>query len=67
MREEALYVLRLWCDGGKSRIWRASLMDLRTRQVYPFATVEALQAFIDDRTARVSPEGSEDPEKEERQ
>ena len=51
MRDDALYILRLWCD-GQERIWRASLEDLRTKHREVFANLETLHAFLDERTAR---------------
>lgn len=52
MRKEALYILRLWHDGGNERAWRASLENLRTKHRELFASIEMLHVFLDELTAR---------------
>jgi hypothetical protein len=52
VREEARYVLYLWRDGPGKGAWHASLTDVRTRHVRRFGDTAALQAFLDERTAR---------------
>jgi len=42
------YLLRLWREGTQSP-WRASLQSTSTEEMYHFATVEALFAFLDGR------------------
>lgn len=39
------YLVRLWCD-TRSSPWRASLQNIRTRQVTYFARPEELWAFL---------------------
>jgi hypothetical protein len=39
------YLLRLW-RAGEQHTWRASLQSTATEQVYHFASVEALVAFL---------------------
>lgn len=50
MREEILYSLRLWRDGDAAADWRASLKDMRTREVKHFADLHALAAHLDRKT-----------------
>lgn len=52
MREEMLYILRLWRDEDGEHAWRASLEDVRTKHRELFASVEVLHAFLAERTAR---------------
>jgi hypothetical protein len=40
------YLLRVWRDGPQAP-WRASLQRTTTEQMYHFATIEALFAFLD--------------------
>lgn len=49
MREDALLVLRLWRDGSGADSWRASLTDLRTREVRHFADVRSLTDHLSQR------------------
>lgn len=42
------YLLRLWREGTQAP-WRASLQSTATEQMYHFATLEALFAFLDRR------------------
>lgn len=43
------YLLRLWRDGARSP-WRATLQCTTTEQIFPFATMDSLLAFL---TARL--------------
>lgn len=52
MREDVLYLLRLWRDGRRPEDWRASLEDLRTKERVMFATLASLLDFLDEHTAR---------------
>jgi hypothetical protein len=41
------YLLRLWREGhNRQPLWRASLESAQSREVYHFASVEALFAFL---------------------
>jgi hypothetical protein len=52
----AAYMLRLWQVGdGDSAVWRASLEDPHTGERCAFANQEALFAFLDTLTQRLSP------------
>ncbi len=51
MRDEALYILRLWCDGDAKDDWRYSLENLHTRERQNFARFNDLAAFLAERTA----------------
>lgn len=42
------YLLRLWREGTQTT-WRASLQSTATEQLYHFATIESLFAFLDAR------------------
>ena len=53
MREDALYLLHLWCDSERVEDLRASLENVRTRERTNFASLEALQVFIAERTLRM--------------
>ncbi len=46
MRKEAAYILRLWCDSEYEEPWRASLENLRTRDIKTFADLSKLTAFL---------------------
>lgn len=54
MREDALYLLRIWRDGAHIEDWRASLENVRTRDLVNFASVDLLQSFLDQRTCRTT-------------
>lgn len=54
MREESLYLLRLWRGGDGAGDWRYSLEDLRTREWQNFARFNDLVIFIAERTAERS-------------
>lgn len=56
MRETVDYLLRMWRDGERQDDWRASLTNVHTRDRINFASLEALQDFLEERAARtVSP------------
>ena len=65
MRNELRYLLHLWNDGEQEQAWRASLTELRTREVTMFASCETLYAFLHERTLRKSQAGTKSPSKEE--
>lgn len=64
MREDVLYMLRLWRDEASAVAWRAALVEVHSRRVTHFATVEALQAFLDERTFRTLPRAPNGADKE---
>jgi hypothetical protein len=45
MRSQKSYLLRLWSD-GKQKEWRASLEDVRNRQVKTFSNLNELNDFL---------------------
>jgi hypothetical protein len=48
MRRETAYILRLWCDSEHQEAWRASLENLRTRDVKAFGDLIKLAAFLNE-------------------
>ena len=46
MRRERLFVLRLWSDGDDADTWRASLENLRTKEIRNFKGIVDLQDFF---------------------
>lgn len=60
MREDALLVLRLWRDAANADAWRASLTDLRTREVQHFADLRALKGHLNRRLRALSPQETDD-------
>lgn len=46
MREEKLFVLKVWRDGRSDEAWRASLKDLRNQDTELFDSLERLSDFI---------------------
>lgn len=64
MRDDLLYLLRLWRDGNEPGAWRASLEDLRSHETLRFESLGALQRHLDEHAFRTAiatspPEGSE--------
>jgi hypothetical protein len=47
MRIQKSYLLRLWSD-GKQKEWRASLEDVRNREVKTFSSLNELTAFLQE-------------------
>ena len=47
-RDYQAYLLRLWREGTQTP-WRASLQSTNSEEMYHFATLEALFAFLDGR------------------
>jgi hypothetical protein len=45
VRKEQSYLLRLWND-GKQPVWRATLEDVRSREVMTFTTLEQLSDYL---------------------
>ncbi len=52
--KEDLFMLRLWQD-KKGDSWRASLKNMRTREVKYFASLEALSSYAKDLQERNEP------------
>lgn len=52
MREDVLYLLRLWRDGERPEDWRASLEDLRTKERVMFVTLVSLLDFLGEHATR---------------
>ncbi|MEX2541666.1 MAG: hypothetical protein WD314_07650 [Trueperaceae bacterium] len=50
MREDVLYVLRLWRDSDRENCWRASLENIRTGSRQAFSSPTALNRFIASET-----------------
>jgi hypothetical protein len=50
MRKETAYILRLWCDSEYEDTWRASLENLRTRDIKAFADLSKLAPFLEGQT-----------------
>jgi hypothetical protein len=48
MRKERLYLLRVWSDGEKQDAWRASLENLRTKELVKFKNLDELQVFLNE-------------------
>ncbi len=46
MRREQLFILRVWSDSDRVGTWRASLENMRTKEVRYFKSKEELQAFF---------------------
>lgn len=63
MREDALFVLRLWNDGNGEEAWRASLENLRTKQSLKFANLQALARYL-EALPRSKARGQNRPRKE---
>lgn len=59
MRQERLFLLRVWRDGAAANTWRFRVEDLRTREVRHFAALAALHRFLDERLATSDAEGKE--------
>lgn len=57
MRQESLYVLRLWRDGESPDAWRYSLRNVRTHEQVSFATLKALCDYIDLQRSREVSQG----------
>ena len=55
MRKEAAYILRLWCDSEHDEPWRASLENLRTRDIKTFADLSKLTAFLKENITQKKP------------
>jgi hypothetical protein len=47
-RDEGLYLLRLWSDGG---VYRLQLEDMRSKEKHGFKDVRDFEAFIEERVA----------------
>jgi hypothetical protein len=47
-RDYHSYLMRLWREGAQAP-WRVSLQSTATEQLYHFATIEALFAFLAER------------------
>jgi len=62
------YLLQLWrVEQAESSVWRAALVDTRSRQRRLFATLDALAAFLRQETARLEalkPPPAADPDAE---
>jgi hypothetical protein len=59
MRRETAYILRLWCDSEHEEQWRASLENLRTRDVKAFGDLSKLAAFLERQPLEKKPETTE--------
>jgi hypothetical protein len=46
VRREQLFILRLWSDSDRVGTWRASLENMRTKEVRYFRSMEELQTFL---------------------
>ena len=46
MRQEHLYLLRVWRDGRSGDPWRISIEEVRTKEVRHFATPHAFERFV---------------------
>jgi hypothetical protein len=55
MRKEAAYILRLWCDSEHEEPWRASLENLRTRDIKTFADLSKLTTFLKENITQKKP------------
>lgn len=58
MREEKLFVLKVWRDGRGDEAWRASLKDLRNQDMELFDSLERLSEFIAEFKARQKKDGT---------
>jgi hypothetical protein len=47
-RDESLYLLRLWSDGG---VYRLQLEDVRTKEKRGFKDVREFETFLEERVA----------------
>jgi hypothetical protein len=47
-RDESLYLLRLWSDGG---VYHLQLEDVRTKEKRSFRDVRDFEAFLEERVA----------------
>jgi hypothetical protein len=47
-RDESLYLLRLWSDGG---VYRLQLEDVRTKEKRGFKDVRDFEVFLEERVA----------------
>ncbi len=45
-RKSVTYALRLWCDGERDAVWRASLENLQTKERVNFSSVDKLVRFL---------------------
>jgi predicted secreted protein len=59
MRKEAAYILRLWCDSESDEAWRASLENLRTRDLKAFADLTKLSTFLKEQPTQEKAEPDE--------
>jgi hypothetical protein len=50
MREERLFLMRLWRNGAGSKAWRVSLENLRTKEKIRFADIKALLVYLKAQT-----------------
>ncbi|CAN5753236.1 hypothetical protein BH24DEI2_BH24DEI2_14920 [soil metagenome] len=59
MRQESLYVLRLWLDSNHSDAWRASLEDIRSKEKVRFSSLKELYRFLEGRRGAGEENGDE--------
>ncbi|MCA9836313.1 MAG: hypothetical protein KC422_05340 [Trueperaceae bacterium] len=46
MRQEKVFVLRLWSDSESTEIWRASLEDIKSKELNYFASLEHFSSYL---------------------
>jgi len=46
MRQQKNYLLRLWNDSNDQEMWRATVMDIQTREQEHLASIASLQDFL---------------------
>lgn len=65
VREEGLFVLRIWRDSQGNDAWRASLRDLRSGETALLESLEALTHFLAHHTEHAQ-EGAHEGQRERR-
>lgn len=58
MRQEKVFILRLWCDSKQEDAWRASLETLLTKERVNFSTMEQLVDFLQANKQKIEPHSS---------
>ena len=54
MRRQKNYLLRLWNDSNDQEMWRATIIDIQTKEQEHLASIKALEKFLHSKLSNIA-------------
>jgi len=59
MRQQKNYLLRFWNDSNNQDMWRATIIDIQTKEQQHLASIKALEKFLEINLSNIAAKSEE--------